>query len=78
MTPARARRAVHLQNELRELRMRREFGIPHLDGIIEATETLLFHEEAALAAESLYLTPEGTLVPIKDVAGTRQRLAVTA
>lgn len=54
--------------------MRREFGIPNLDAIIAATETLLFVEEAALAADNLYLTPDGTLVPIKDVAGTRQRL----
>jgi hypothetical protein len=67
MTPARARRAVYLQSELRELRMRREFGIPHLDGIIAATETLLFVEEAALAADNLFLTPEGNLVAIPEM-----------
>jgi hypothetical protein len=70
MTPTRARRAVYLQNELRELRMRREFGMPHLDGIIDATETLLFVEEAALAADHLFLTPDGALVeiPLEQIA----------
>jgi hypothetical protein len=44
--------------------MCREFGIRDLDGIIAATETLLFVEEQSLAADHLYLTPDGDLVEI--------------
>lgn len=64
MTPARARSARFLQDQLRELRMRHEFGIRNLEGIIAATETLLFVEEQSLAADHLYLTPDGDLVEI--------------
>lgn len=64
VTPTRARRARFLQDQLRQLRMCREFGIRDLDGIIAATETLLFVEEQSLAADHLYLTPDGDLVEI--------------
>jgi hypothetical protein len=66
MTPARARRAVFLQSQVRELKMRREFGQKNLDRIIAATETLLFVEEASLAADGLFITPDGVLVEIPE------------
>jgi len=74
-TPVLRRRAVYLQIQLGNYKLRKEYGIPGLDKQIAATLTLLMQAEQRLAERGLYLTREGDVVQMPRERDKRAKSA---